>query len=162
MSTAMSNGQVIVIDDEEIVRESMIQTLELEGYQAVAFENPKDALALCSGSWQGVIICDVRMDIMDGLQVLEQVLNSDFALEGEVIAAIATRCSHALDDTSLMHLFLERLANGKAGQAGFSRVLADLMFTPELRLQAFSAFRNPERSEALSAAIGEMFGGRMG
>nr|WP_315981124.1 sigma-54 dependent transcriptional regulator [Aliamphritea spongicola] len=77
MSTAMSNGQVIVIDDEEIVRESMIQTLELEGYQAVAFENPKDALALCSGTWQGVIICDVRMDIMDGLQVLEQVLNID-------------------------------------------------------------------------------------
>ncbi|WP_271271656.1 sigma-54-dependent transcriptional regulator [Aliamphritea hakodatensis] len=77
MSTAMSHGQVIVIDDEEIVRESMIQTLELEGYHAVAFENPKDALALCSENWQGVIICDVRMDIMDGLQVLEQVLNID-------------------------------------------------------------------------------------
>ena len=77
MSTAMSDGQVIVIDDEEIVRESMIQTLQLEGYNAVAFEDPREAMAVCSVEWQGVIICDVRMDIMDGLKVLEQILEID-------------------------------------------------------------------------------------
>lgn len=77
MSTAMTDGQVIVIDDEEIVRESMIQTLQLEGYSAVAFESPQEAMAVCSVAWQGVIICDVRMDIMDGLKVLEQVLEID-------------------------------------------------------------------------------------
>lgn len=90
------------------------------------------------------------------------VLNSDFALEAEVIAAVATRCSHALDSDTVMTLFLERLAAGKAGQAGFSRILADLMFTPALRIRALSTFRNPDRSDALSHAIGEMFGGRMG
>lgn len=77
MSTAMSDGQVVVIDDEQIVRESMLQTLQLEGYQALAFEDPEQAFALCSGSWQGVIICDVRMDIMDGLSVLERILQID-------------------------------------------------------------------------------------
>lgn len=94
--------------------------------------------------------------------LLKAVLQSTFALQPEVIAAIATRCSHALDDDKLMPLFLEKLAEGEAGQAGFSRILADLMFTPELRMQAFAAFRNPERSETLAAAIGEMFGGRLG
>ena len=94
-------------------------------------------------------------------ELLTTVLESDFALEAEVIAAIATRCSHALDDEALMQLFLERLAAGKAGQAGFSRILADLMFTPALRIRALTAFRSPERSEALSRAIGEMFGGHM-
>jgi len=77
MNSAISDGQVIVIDDEEIVRESMIQTLQLEGYNAIAFENPQSAIAQCSMSWQGVIICDVRMDIMDGLEVLQQVLEID-------------------------------------------------------------------------------------
>ena len=77
MSSAMNNGQVIVIDDEEIVRESMIQTLELEGYTAAAFEDPRDAMAACSMNWLGVIICDVRMDIMHGLDVLQNILEID-------------------------------------------------------------------------------------
>lgn len=77
MNAAISDGQVIVIDDEEIVRESMIQTLQLEGYNAIAFENPQSAIAQCSMSWQGVIICDVRMDIMGGLEVLQQILDID-------------------------------------------------------------------------------------
>lgn len=77
MSSAISDGQVIVIDDEEIVREAMIQTLQLESYNAIAFENPLDAIAQCSTSWQGVIICDVRMDIMGGLAVLQQILEID-------------------------------------------------------------------------------------
>lgn len=77
MSSAMTNGQVVVIDDEEIVRESMVQTLELEGYRACAFEDPQQALQHCASNWQGVIICDVRMDIMNGLDVLEKILEID-------------------------------------------------------------------------------------
>ena len=77
MSSAMANGKVIVIDDEEIVRESMIQTLELEGYQAIACEDPATAFAICSPEWPGVIICDVRMDIMNGLDVLQKIIGID-------------------------------------------------------------------------------------
>lgn len=92
-------------------------------------------------------------------QLLLNILDTDHALEPEVIAAIATRCSHLLDDQDLMLAFLEKLAAGKTGQAGFSRILADLMFTPALRIQAMTVFRNPNRSEALANAIGQMFGG---
>ncbi|BBB24698.1 sigma-54-dependent transcriptional regulator [Amphritea japonica] len=77
MNSAVADGQVIIIDDEEIVRESMTQTLQLEGYNAIAFENPLSAIAQCSMSWQGVIICDVRMDIMGGLEVLQKILEID-------------------------------------------------------------------------------------
>lgn len=77
MSTLRPTGQVIIIDDEAIVRESMTQTLDLEGYQAFACENPAEALARCSRDWPGVIICDVRMDIMGGLEVLQKVLEID-------------------------------------------------------------------------------------
>lgn len=77
MIPAIKDGQVIVIDDEEIVRESMIQTLQLEGYNAIAFENPLTAIAECSIGWQGVIICDVRMDVMNGLEVLQAILDID-------------------------------------------------------------------------------------
>ncbi len=91
--------------------------------------------------------------------LLRRVLESDYALEAEVIAAVATRCHHSLLQPELLQLFLERLARGKAGQTGFSRILADLMFMPPLRALIMQAFRNPARSEALSHAIGAMFGG---
>ncbi len=77
MSSSVDDGQVIVIDDEEIVRESMIQTLQLEGYDARSFEDPLAAINACSVGWQGVVICDVRMDRMGGLDVLQKILEVD-------------------------------------------------------------------------------------
>ncbi len=89
---------------------------------------------------------------------LSQVLASPRSVEVEVLVAIATRCCEALQDPALLRPFLERLAAGEIGQSGFSRILADLMFMPALRRPIMDAFRNPERSESLSAAIGAMFG----
>ncbi len=77
MSAVMNTGEVIIIDDEEIVREAMVQTLELDGFQAKAFEHPLEAITRCSMSWMGVVICDVRMELMAGLEVLEKILEID-------------------------------------------------------------------------------------
>ncbi len=90
--------------------------------------------------------------------IIDQLLESPLALEPEVIAAIATRCHSSLMQQKRLNRFLECLAAGKAGQQGFSRVLSDLMFFPDMRLQILAAFRNPERSEILSQAIGELLG----
>ena len=73
MSNATFLGQVLVIDDEQSVRQSFCQTLSLEGYQGLDFEHPLEALALCNEQWMGVIVCDLRMPKMDGLSVLEAV-----------------------------------------------------------------------------------------
>jgi len=86
------------------------------------------------------------------------VLATPHALEPEVVTVIATRCDSALMAPKVLQAFLERLAEGKAGQIGFSRILAELMFMPVHRALILQAFRNPERSECLSQAIGEMFG----
>lgn len=86
------------------------------------------------------------------------VLATPHALEPEVATVIATRCESALMAPKVLQAFLERLTEGKAGQIGFSRILAELMFMPVHRALILQAFRNPERSECLSQAIGEMFG----
>ncbi|MDF2182136.1 DUF3549 family protein [Neptuniibacter sp. CAU 1671] len=92
------------------------------------------------------------------LSLLQQIVGSDYALEPEVIAAIATRCTESLQHPELLQPFLEKLAAGKAGQTGFSRILSDLMFLPALRALILMQFRGQQRSETLSQAIGEMFG----
>ncbi|WP_010325106.1 DUF3549 family protein [Marinobacterium stanieri] len=87
-----------------------------------------------------------------------EVLQSPHAAKAEVITVITTRCESALLEPKVLHLFLEQLAQGEAGQAGFSRILAELMFMPVHRALLLQAFRQPERSPALEQAIGEMFG----
>lgn len=77
MNDLDNHNQIIIIDDEVIVRDAMLQTLQLEGYHVRAFEDPKNAIAQCSAAWPGVIICDVRMDIMGGLDVLKHILEID-------------------------------------------------------------------------------------
>jgi hypothetical protein len=91
-------------------------------------------------------------------ELIGKIIDSDFALDPEVIVAVATRCIDALQEPTVLHRFLEKLAIGKAGQAGFSRILSDLMFMPVLRALILMQFRNEERSEELTQAIGEMFG----
>lgn len=92
------------------------------------------------------------------IAVLTQVLHSPYGKEAEVIAALASRCWASLQYPELLKLFLETLAENNAGQACFNRVMADLMFIPTLRALTLQQFRSPERSEALSRAIGGMFG----
>lgn len=93
--------------------------------------------------------------------VLDQILQTPYALEAEVLAAMATRCYDSLMTPSRLQKFLECLALGKAGQQGFNRILSDLMFLPDMRLQILAAFRSPERSELLTRAIEEMLGSRL-
>lgn len=92
------------------------------------------------------------------IALLHKVLNSEYGTEAEVIAALASRCWASLQYPELLKLFLETLAINKAGQACFNRVMSDLMFIPTLRALSLQQFRSSERSEALSKAIGGMFG----
>ncbi len=75
-----SKCDIIVIDDEEDVRESLKQLFSLEGFKVYAMANAKEALEFISTKFQGVIISDIRMPEMDGLTFLKEVkkLNKSF------------------------------------------------------------------------------------
>jgi hypothetical protein len=94
------------------------------------------------------------------LSDITNVLNSGISNNAEVLTTIAVKMCDLLTQPILLQLFLEKLAAGDAGQQGFSRILADLMFNEKLRIAILQAFRNPERSTLLSQAIGNMFGAK--
>ncbi|MCJ8339978.1 MAG: DUF3549 family protein [Pseudomonadales bacterium] len=89
------------------------------------------------------------------------VLESSIAVSAEVLSTIAIKASEQLKDPKILQLYLEKLAVGEAGQQGFSRILADLMFSEELRRDILQAFRQADRSAELSLAIGHMFGTKL-
>ena len=72
-----SKCDVIVIDDEEDVRDSLKQLFSLEGFEVYAMADAKEALGFISTKFQGVIISDIRMPEMDGLTFLKEVKKLD-------------------------------------------------------------------------------------
>lgn len=71
--------KILVIDDEAIIREGLRQTLSLEGYQVEVAENGKVGLEKLQKTPFSVVISDLKMPIMNGLEVLKtiQILQPD-------------------------------------------------------------------------------------
>lgn len=68
----MTGGSVILVDDEEHVRLSCRQSLELEGFEVTCFANPDRALERIGRGFDGILINDIKMPRKDGLQVLAE------------------------------------------------------------------------------------------
>ena len=65
-----SAWKIVLIDDEADIREVMTITLQDAGYQVASAENGSAGLALCRTFAPQIVITDIRMPKIDGLQVL--------------------------------------------------------------------------------------------
>lgn len=65
---------ILVLDNEPIVGERLKPALEKEGYQVEIFVDPNKALERISEKTFDIVVTDIRMDEVDGIQVLEQVM----------------------------------------------------------------------------------------
>ncbi|WGZ95149.1 MAG: sigma-54 dependent transcriptional regulator [Candidatus Thiothrix putei] len=68
---------ILLIDDEKTVRDATAQSLLLAGYTVETFSRAADALQKLTAEFEGVIISDIRMPEMDGLEFLQRVLRID-------------------------------------------------------------------------------------
>ena len=91
-------------------------------------------------------------------QMVTRVLKHKCSDDIEVLAIISGRIWRVLKQKSICNLFLEQLAKTEHGYAGFSQLLSDVMFMPEMREHILQGLRSPERSEKLSRYVGRMFG----
>lgn len=65
--------RVLIIDDEETVRNALIRSLRSEGYAISASEGPRDAWEDLLAHPTDIVISDFRMPRMDGLEFLRRV-----------------------------------------------------------------------------------------
>jgi len=89
--------------------------------------------------------------------LLEQVLDSSIGTDIQILVAITGRCWEDLTDEMLLHVFLSALAQNSGGQEVFDTLLTDLFTIPGMRVNIMTTLRNPQRSESLSAALGQFF-----
>ena len=68
----MPKSRVLVIDDEAAIRDSLRMTLEYEGYEFLGAATGQEGLTLADREAPDVVLLDVKMPGMDGLEVLER------------------------------------------------------------------------------------------
>ena len=62
--------KILVIEDEEFVRENIVELLEAEGFEVYNAENGYRGLDVAKSKLPDLILCDVMMPGLDGLGVL--------------------------------------------------------------------------------------------
>ncbi len=72
--------KILFIDDELHIRQANKQTLELADLEVICYESAEEALPNLSKDWPGVVICDIRLPKMDGLEFLLQAQKIDYDL----------------------------------------------------------------------------------
>jgi len=68
--------RVMIIDDEPIVGKRLSPTLTKHGFEVESYVDPNEALARLEDQEFDIIVTDLRMEDVDGIQVLEHVMSS--------------------------------------------------------------------------------------
>jgi two-component system response regulator PilR (NtrC family) len=83
-------GTVLVVDDEEVMREILEALLEAEGYRVKLAEDGEGSLALARREPIDVAVVDVMLPDMSGIEVLDELKKSDPEMVVVMITAFAS------------------------------------------------------------------------
>jgi len=141
----MNTWKVLVIDDEEDIREVLSLTLTDTGYDVRTAPDGPTGLTICRDFSPQLVITDIRMPGMDGLQVLEQVKASYPDIEvivatafGEMELAIRALQLDASD-------FITKPISDEALYLALNR--AQQRFTSRKQLKDYAALLEKEKAE---------------
>src|SRR2546426_8107668 len=86
----MPKSRILVIDDEVAIRDSLRMMLEYEGYDCVGAATGQEGLALAEREAPDLVLLDVKMPGMDGLEVLDRLRSMNETLPIVVISGHGT------------------------------------------------------------------------
>ena len=93
--TKLTTAKILVVDDEPSLVKTLQCRLEANNYQVITACNGREAMEKALAEKPDIILLDIMMPVMDGLEMLEKLRMTD---EGKEIAVIMlTACSSKQD-----------------------------------------------------------------
>ena len=68
-------AKILIIDDERAIRNTLREILEYEDYEVEDIDNGVDGLELIRKNDYNLVLCDIKMNRMDGMEVLSEGLS---------------------------------------------------------------------------------------
>ena len=78
--------QILIVDDDLSIRDTMYDFIKISGYEPMVAASAEEALALLANSSVDVVVTDILLPGMDGLEVLEKIKEID----SEIIVVMVT------------------------------------------------------------------------
>ena len=78
-------GRLLIVDDEVELKNALCETLADEGYETVGATSGAEGLRTLDKQDVDLLLCDLMMPGMDGIQVLRKALEIDPTLVGIVM-----------------------------------------------------------------------------
>ena len=84
------DGVILIVDDDEAIREALQMALENEGYETALATHGEEALAwLGTHPVPGLVLLDLMMPVMDGWQVIDQLRQTGRLFEVPIVVITA-------------------------------------------------------------------------
>jgi DNA-binding NtrC family response regulator len=68
----LADAAILVVDDELLIRETLVEFLSQEGFSVVACSSGEEALELAEGRRFDIVLCDVHLPGLNGLELLDR------------------------------------------------------------------------------------------
>jgi DNA-binding NtrC family response regulator len=123
----MGSTRILIVDDELIMRESLAGWLERDGHQVEKASNGEEALEKSKSSRYDILIVDIKMEGMSGLELLKQLNETDpdvavimITAYGSISTAIEAMKNGARDyllkpfDPNALGVIIEKITESQA------------------------------------------------
>jgi DNA-binding response OmpR family regulator len=101
-SPAADTGEtVLIVDDEQLVRDLLVQFLSLRGYRALGVKDGAQALSMVEQAPPDLILLDLMLPGMNGVEVLRRLRDKHFS--GAIIIVTGSYDEELLQDAWLLH-----------------------------------------------------------
>jgi len=83
-------ARILIVDDEKVIRETLIEILEYEKFQVDQAADGKEGLSMLQQHEYDAVLCDIKMPKMDGIQLLEKAIEEGYSVPFIMISAHGT------------------------------------------------------------------------
>jgi two-component system nitrogen regulation response regulator NtrX len=83
-------AKILIIDDEKSIRSTLREILEYEKYEVDEAKDGEEGITLLEKNNYDVVLCDIRMPKMDGIQVLEKAIEMEKEAQFIMVSAHGT------------------------------------------------------------------------
>ncbi len=129
----MKLNQVIIVEDNDTMRLAMVESLRRENYEIFEFDNGRSALEFFSRHQVPLVISDLKMEPIDGFELMKRIKAENPATEVLMISAFGT---------------VEKAV--KAMQLGAADFITKPFSSEELRIRVKKLLKNVEQDQKVN------------